>query len=169
MPEIELPDNRPTTGSATLESPRHEAFAQRVAKGWTQWRAYGEVYNKKGLSHPAMRRGAIRVMDGKGVRDRVAWLQAAAADATLLTVRDRYVILAKIARSGKDDVKVRAIGEYNKMAGDLAPEKTETTLIGDASSPVAVVHVPHSRVEKIARLNRDRLAREARTKAQPTP
>lgn len=65
-----------------LPNPRHEAFAQALAKGKTQVEAYAEAGYKPNESH------ASRLVSNGKVADRVAELQRSAAEETVFTIAD---------------------------------------------------------------------------------
>lgn len=107
-----------------LPNPRHESFAQALAKGKTADEAYALAGFKPHRSN------ASRLSANDNIRARVAELQSRAADKAEWTVADRLEMLRDIAlRSVQTDprVAISAIAETNKMQGDYAPAKNEVS------------------------------------------
>lgn len=107
-----------------LPNPRHEKFAQALAKGKTADEAYQEAGYKPN------RGNAATLKANQSISDRVAELQAGAADKAEWTAADRLKTLSEIVtHTAKTDprVAVSAIAEANKMQGSHAPAKTEVS------------------------------------------
>lgn len=165
-------DNKPPSPAPSSVrgglTPRQERFAQLVAAGNTLTAAYKIAYKKRGLLPDSANRGAVRIMQTGSVAARVRQLQSSGDKKTLLTVNERYGILTEIAAdeaAPKAD-RIRAIAEYNRMAGDLAPEKIESTIKGDPNAPLAVQVVPLTRAEKVGKLKADYVAAQEARKAE---
>src|SRR5690606_2363866 len=105
-----------------LPNPRHESFAQALAKGKTADEAYALAGYKPN------RGNAATLKANQSILDRVAELQQRAADKAEWTAADRLRTLAEIVmRTAETDprVAVSAIAEANKMQGSHAPSKNE--------------------------------------------
>jgi phage terminase small subunit len=114
-----------------LPNPRHESFAQALAKGKSAAEAYVAAGYKDNRS------AASRLSTNVNVAARVAVLSERIAEKAEWTAADRLRMLADIAESTvkKDPrVAVSAIAEANKMQGSHAPTKTELT--GPDGAPI---------------------------------
>jgi phage terminase small subunit len=103
-----------------LQNPRHEAFAQALAKGKSADEAYAQA------GYRPSRHNASRLTTNDNVRKRVTELQARAADKAEWSAADRLKGLKTIydATLEKDPrVAISAIAEANKMQGTLAAQK----------------------------------------------
>jgi len=107
-----------------LPNPRHESFAQHLAKGKTA----DEAYVLAGFK--ANRGNAARLKANESIAARVAELQSKAAEKAEWTAADRLASLKTIhdAQAKADPrVAIAAIAEANKMQGSHAPAKTEVS------------------------------------------
>lgn len=107
-----------------LKNPKHEAFAQGLAKGLTA----DEAYESAGYSRN--RGNATRLKANESVVKRVEELQGRIAEKAEWTAADRLEALKRIVEAterGEPRVAVSAIAEANKMQGSHAPEKREHT------------------------------------------
>ena len=92
-----------------LKNPRHELFAQEIASGSTRTAAYMEVYpGSEKWKTAAVNVKASQLAARPEVRDRVAYLQERAADASV------YTLAAHLAR-------LNALSRAAEKAGDFAP------------------------------------------------
>ena len=127
-----------------LPNPKHEAFAQLIARGRNATESYQEVYgNSKGAKE-----SASRLMATFHVPARVSEIQEAAARKVEWALAQRMQFCrdvvetpigevdeksrlcqsAKFSEAGREfkmPDKLRAIELYTKLAGDGAPEKVE--------------------------------------------
>lgn len=128
------------TAMPTLNNPRHEAFAQAIAKGFRRDEAYASA------GYKPHRQAAHRLLTNVDVQSRVEELQEAIAEKAEWTASDRLRMLAEIAAAAIDGdprVAVSAIAEANKMQGSHAPAKmAQTDPDGNA--------VPVTRIELVA-------------------
>jgi len=76
-----------------LKNPRHETFAQEVAKGITKGKAYKKAYGAHSRGHSS------RLTRRADVSQRVRELQTASADDTVLTVLERREFFAMVVRT----------------------------------------------------------------------
>lgn len=114
-----------------LPNPKHEAFAQNLAKG----KSAAEAYTLAG--YKGDRTAASRLSTNVNVMSRVKELSERIAEKAEWSAADRLRMLADIAMktSGEDPrVAVSAIAEANRMQGSHAPAKTEVT--GKDGAPV---------------------------------
>lgn len=81
--------------SKPLENLQHERFAQLVAAGEEQGKAYQRIY--PGVSPASVHASASRLL--RNVKQRVQWLQGRSASATTLSMRERREFLARVVRS----------------------------------------------------------------------
>lgn len=115
-----------------IGNPKHEAFAQALAKGQSAIDAYVTAGYKPNRS------AASRLSTNVNVEARVTELVNKGAEKAEWTVADRLQMLREIAMSSKDEdprVSIAAIAETNKMHGDYAPTKSELT--GKDGGPIA--------------------------------
>lgn len=130
-----------------LLNPRHEAFAQALAKGKTA----DEAYAKAG--YRANRKNAWRLKTNEDVRGRVAELTGNAAQKAEWTAADRLRMLGDIAKAAakKDPrVAVSAIAEANKMQGSHAPAKLQHA--GPGGGPIQHVDLTNLSTDDLDRL-----------------
>ena len=105
-----------------LPNPRHEKFAQALAKGKTADEAYQEAGYKPN------RGNAATLKANQSISDRVAELQAGAAAKAEWTAADRLAALKRISDAAEAEdprVAVSAIAEANKMQGSHAPARMD--------------------------------------------
>jgi phage terminase small subunit len=116
-----------------LKNPRHERFAQELAKGATQDDAYVAAGFKPSRHH------ASRLATNGNIRTRVSELQSKVAEKAEWSAAERLLMLKAIALANSDKdarVTVSAISEANKMQGSHAPAKAELT--GKGGGPVQI-------------------------------
>lgn len=109
---------------AVLPNPKHEAFAQALAKGASAADAYTQAGYKPSRS------AASRLSTNVNIEARVAELVERISEKAEWTAADRLRTLSEIVdRTAKEDprVAVSAIAEANKMQGSHAPAKTEVS------------------------------------------
>lgn len=107
-----------------LPNPRHESFAQALAKGKSAAEAYVAAGYKPNDGN------AIRLKGNERVAERVTELSERIAEKAEWTAADRLRILSEIVdRAAREDprVAVSAIAEANKMQGSHAPARTEVS------------------------------------------
>lgn len=107
-----------------LANPRHEAFAQALAKGKTATEAYVEAGFHPHDGNAARLRGNERIVS------RVAELQARAAEKAEWSAAERLASLKAIHDASLADDRrtaISAISEANKMQGSYAPAKREVS------------------------------------------
>ncbi len=130
-----------------LPNPRHEAFAQALAKGKTADEAYAQA------GYAPNRKNAWRLKTNEDVRGRVADLTGNAADKAEWTAADRLRMLGEIAKAAvkKDPrVAVSAIAEANKMQGSHAPTKLRHA--GPDGGPIQTVDLTNVSTDDLDRL-----------------
>lgn len=111
-----------------LSNPKHEAFAQALAKGASATDAYVQAGYK--VNPKTAAEAGSRLSRNVKVEARVTELQTKAAEKAEWTVADRLAMLQQIAiRTVQTDprVAISAIAETNKMQGDYAPAKNEVS------------------------------------------
>jgi len=107
-----------------LTNPRHEAFAQALAKGKTQEEAYTEAGFAPSRHH------ASRLATNGNVAKRVEEIQARVAVKAEWSAADRLASLKAIHDASMADDRrtaISAISEANKMQGSYAPAKREVS------------------------------------------
>ncbi|RDE07724.1 hypothetical protein [Pelagibacterium lacus] len=111
-----------------LPNPRHESFAQALAKGKTADDAYAQA------GYRPNRKNAWRLKTNEDIAARVAELGAKAAEKAEWSAADRLAALKRISDAAEAQdprVAVSAISEANKMQGSHAPAKhTHSGTIG---------------------------------------
>ncbi len=131
-----------------LDNPKHEKFAQLVAKGKSQAEAYAKVY---GGDIEGVRANASRLMTSNdNICQRVAEIQQGAASKVEWSLADRLKFLADIGRTAPGDIdsdsplcqsykntadvneikmpdKLRAVELYGKLSGDQV-ERAEISI-----------------------------------------
>lgn len=127
---------------AALEDSKKEKYAQGIAAGMTQRQAFL-------ASHPRSTRWNERTVDNnasklfntKEIQERIEELKQAAADAAILTRKERMVMLSEIAKDKKkiDKSRLQAIDILNKMDGDYVKrvEAVVTTPIAEVAAKIA--------------------------------
>lgn len=107
-----------------LPNPKHEAFAQALAKGASAADAYAQA------GYKASRSAASRLSTNVNIEARVAELVERISEKAEWTAADRLASLKTIhdAQAKADPrVAIAAIAEANKMQGSHAPAKTEVS------------------------------------------
>ena len=96
-----------------LKNPRHELFAQEIASGSTRTAAYMEIYpGSEKWKTAAVNVKASMLAARPEVRERVAYLQERAADASV------YTLAAHLARE-QEEAERDAAGEARDDRADL--------------------------------------------------
>lgn len=128
-----------------LKNPKHERFAQELAKGKTQIESYVKAGFKPNDSAAARLFGNVRI------RERVADLQARVAKRTEITVAGITQKLLNIARKGEAlkeapglSVARAALMDAAKLNG-LAPERHEFT--GKNGGPIEYANLSDEELE----------------------
>jgi hypothetical protein len=115
---------------AALKNPKHERFAQEIAKGETQVEAYAKAGYAPNRSH------AARLVANGSIAKRVAEIQNKAAERTVVTVesilRDLEEDRAFARENGSASAAVTATMGKAKIAG-LIIDKAEVKLISELS------------------------------------
>ncbi|WP_417702336.1 terminase small subunit [Pseudophaeobacter sp.] len=107
-----------------LPNPRHESFAQALAKGKSAADAYVDAGYKPSRS------AASRLSTNVNVQRRVSELQGKAAEKAEWSAAERLAALKRISAASEANdprVAVSAISEANKMQGSHAPAKHQHT------------------------------------------
>jgi len=156
-------NRRPTQYVPTA---RQMQFAQLVAGGMSQSAAYRKIYNP----HAKPRRAAeqsCKMAALPHVVAEIARIRAKSERKALLSLNDRYEILAGIAQKpeAKDSDKVRAIDVYSRLAGDEAPQRHEIAGAGGAPLVPSAVTVAVRQMGARERLDAIKAARAARSAA----
>jgi len=143
--------------SVPLKNPRHELFAQEVATGRMKSEAYIEFYPlAANWKTSAVHVKASTLAAQPDVKQRVAFLQAKAADASVFTLAahlTRLNALSKAAeRAGEFTAAVKAEENRGKAAG-FYPNKVELT--GRGGGPIETKQTRDLTDEELA----DELAR----------
>ncbi len=94
-------------GAAPLLNSRHERFAQMIALGKMARNAYMEVYDSTPRSAEA---SSSRLLSNAALRSRVAYLQAEAAKATVLTLAEKRKFLRDVVTT-----PIHVIDETNPL------------------------------------------------------
>src|SRR5690606_16820516 len=103
-----------------LPNPRHESFAQALAKGKTADEAYALAGYKPN------RGNAIRLKANESVRSRVQEIVGRVAEKAEWTAADRLASLKAIHDASLEDDRrtaIAAIAEANKMSGSYPPSQ----------------------------------------------
>jgi hypothetical protein len=94
-----------------LKNPKHELFAQKVAKGASESSAYAEVYEKD-ATRPTTRGMASTLRSKPIVSQRIAELQAAGAEEAITSIADVLRDLVEMKTRGmKLEPRVSAFGQ----------------------------------------------------------
>lgn len=131
-----------------LKNPKHEAFAQGLAKGLSA----DEAYESAGYSRN--RGNATRLKANESVVKRVEELQGRIAEKAEWSAADRLETLKRIVEAterGEPRVAVSAIAEANKMQGSHAPTKQEHTSPDGSMSPVSAKDTAFAVLDALAR------------------
>lgn len=125
-----------------LPNPRHESFAQALAKGKSATEAYAQAGYRP--NQPS----ASRLLSNVMVAARVEELQAKAAEKAEWTAADRLKSLKAIhdAQIEKDArVAIAAISEANKMQGSHAP--AQHRLAGPNGGPIEYANMTEEEID----------------------
>ena len=125
-------------GSTPLKNPRHELFAQEIASGNTRTAAYIELYpGSENWKPSAVNTKASMLAARPEVRERVAYLQEKAADASVYTLAAHLARLNALSRAaekaGDFTPAVKAEENRGKAAG-FYPNRVELT--GKGGGPI---------------------------------
>ena len=130
-----------------LPNPRHESFAQALAKGKSATEAYAQAGYKPNEGN------AGRLNRNEQVRSRVAEIVARTSEKAEWSAADRLKSLKTIHDSQieKDPrVAISAIAEANKMQGSHAPAKHQHA--GPGGGPIQTVDLSNVSDDELARL-----------------
>jgi len=114
-----------------LKNPAHERFAQNIVKGMTLAAAYEAAGYKRS------EKNAARLRKVEGVATRIAELQTAVAEKTVITVADITQRLLNIAQKGENDGQPAMLSVARASLMDVAKlngmivEKTQRELSQD--------------------------------------
>jgi hypothetical protein len=129
-----------------LTNPRHELFAQELAKG----KSANEAYTVAGYRQ--CRQNAARLMSNDDIRARLAELQAITAKSTAITVesicRELDEANAVAKERGQASAMVSASALRAKLAG-LLIEKVEVGNVGDFSGCNTMEALANSMIEQL--------------------
>ena len=123
---------------AVLANPKHERFAQELARGRTQIEAYEQAGYQPNPS------AASRLSDDVKICERVAEIQERAAIRTEITVADITSRLLAIAAKGEqaDDAPLLSVARASLMdaakLNGLVVDKADTTLRGQFDGEINV-------------------------------
>lgn len=125
-------------GALPLKNPRHELFAQEIASGNTRTAAYIELYpGSENWKPSAVNTKASMLAARPEVRERVAYLQEKAADASVYTLAAHLARLNALSRAaekaGDFTPAVKAEENRGKAAG-FYPNRVELT--GKGGGPI---------------------------------
>ncbi len=127
---------------------KQEHFVQCLLKGMTQVDAFKAAYDCSGYSSDAaIYVDASRLADKPNVVLRLKELTKAVDDDTVLSLREKYQICAKIARNdeARDRDRLVAVDTDNKMRHlyiQNVDAHIEITLTYDGSKPAQIVDAP---------------------------
>lgn len=124
-------------------SERDQIFCEKCASGLMAYEAYLEA-GFKCTSNESAQAAASRKMKEPGIREEVRKIRERLCDENCLTMKEKRLRLAEIARgkalfSGGDFLfevppthseRMKAIDLDNKMTGDYAPEKQDVSIQG---------------------------------------
>lgn len=124
-------------------SERDQIFCEKCASGLMAYEAYLEA-GFKCTSNESAQAAASRKMKEPGIREEVRKIRERLCDENCLTMKEKRLRLAEIARgkalfSGGDFLfevppthseRMKAIDLDNKMTGDYAPEKRDVSVQG---------------------------------------
>ena len=105
---------------AALENAKYENFIQAIAEGMSQRQAYLKAFpNSSRWKYETVDNKASKLFNTDEVQARYKELQNAAADAAILSRKDRMIILSSMAEDLETPYKIRvqAIDVLNKMDG----------------------------------------------------
>lgn len=113
-------------------TPKQERFAQEVASGKSQTKAYRIAFNVRPTTKPeSVQVSACKLMAEPKVTQRVQELREAATERLVWTIQDSLDVLASIAKGREEDAKpsdkVNAVKAINAMYGIDAPSKVNVS------------------------------------------
>lgn len=176
--ELEIIKNhleaRPSGNNGTIVVPldnmtaKQRRFAELIASGLTGSDAYRQAYGNTRIKPIHAARKAFSLTTHPKVMAYVAQLRMASRKKVLLSIDDRYAILADIAMdptTRKAD-KIRSVEVYSKISGDQAPERHEHS--GPGGTPIQTETTATTVVRRMTPQERiaDMKARRVRLKAQ---
>ena len=124
-----------------LANPKHEAFAQRVAKDGNATKAYQSVYTS---ARHAAETSASRLLKNAKVIARLTELQKAVASNSILTLSKKRSLLEKFATSPKlkPADRMRAIELDAKLAGEMREDIVRHTGTINVEQRHIIVNIP---------------------------
>ena len=126
---------------AALENAKYENFIQAIAEGMSQRQAYLKAFpNSSRWKFETVDNKASKLFNTDEVQARYKELQEAAADAAILSRKDRMIILSSMAEDLETPYKIRvqAIDVLNKMDGQYI-KRVEASVTTSASETAAAV------------------------------
>jgi phage terminase small subunit len=132
-----------------LKNARHEQFAQALAKGKAQAKAYAAAGYKPSEHH------ASRLASNGKVAARVREILAKVADKAEWSAADRLAALKRIhgaTEKGDPRTAIAAIAEANKMQGSHAPVRQQHTGAGGGPIQTQDVSARDILADRVARL-----------------
>lgn len=130
-----------------LPNPRHEAFAQALAKGKTATDAYADA------GYKGDRTAASRLSTNVNIRQRVKEVVGRVSEKAEWSAADRLAALKRISDASEEEdprVAVSAISEANKMQGSYPP--AEHRLAGRGGGPIQTVDLTKLSGDELAQL-----------------
>ena len=129
---------------AALENAKYENFVQGIAQGMSQRQAYLAAFPNASKWKPeTVDNKACKLFNDNEIQARYKEIQDAAADAAILSRRDRMMILSGMAANEESPLKIRvqAIDVLNKMDGQYIKkvEASVTTSASDTAAAVAAI------------------------------
>lgn len=129
---------------AALENAKYENFIQAIAEGMSQRQAYLKAFpNSSRWKYETVDNKASKLFNTDEVQARYKELQNAAADAAILSRKDRMIILSSMAEDLETPYKIRvqAIDVLNKMDGQYIKrvEASVTTPVSETAAAVAAI------------------------------
>lgn len=112
---------------------KQEAFAQAIADGMDQSKAYHSAYAVKTNNRFTVTRKAHEIAHLGHVANRIAELKGQLADSKLLNRLRKREILCDVAEDVEQPAqnRIKAIEADNRMTGDDAPQKVEVFGLND--------------------------------------
>lgn len=130
-----------------LPNPRHESFAQALAKGKTATEAYADA------GYKGDRTAASRLSTNVNIRQRVKEIVGRVSEKAEWSAADRLAALKRISDAAEDEdprVAVSAISEANKMQGSYPP--SQHRLAGPNGGPIQTVDLTKLSGDELAQL-----------------
>ena len=129
---------------AALENAKYENFIQAIAEGMSQRQAYLKAFpNSSRWKFETVDNKASKLFNTDEIQARYKELQNAAADAAILSRKDRMIILSSMAEDLETPYKIRvqAIDVLNKMDGQYIKrvEASVTTPVSETAAAVAAI------------------------------